>query len=181
MSLSADAIRQAAVAERDRLRATDRWAVAYAGAEAQEPLFVKTTPPVRDYFIVQFRQNDRTSGLMLVNPESARIGAITGIQKPGQSLFQFVRPEDVPPLLERHGRELLARYAGPDAIAAGGQFHAANVTVQPVLVWEACDQSLTPYYPFYTVDHTQTGRMDHFFVRVDGRVYTALTHGGRGM
>ena len=32
-------------------------------------------------------------------------------------------------------------------------FNTANVTVDPVLFWEASDQSLTPYYPFYKVTH----------------------------
>ena len=61
-------------------------------------------------------------------------------------------------------------------------FNAANVKVDPVLFWEPCDQSLTPFYPFYRVTHKGPDRTDHFLVRVDGEVVVAkTTRGGRGM
>lgn len=182
MSLTADDARKAAARERDAIAQTHEWAEAYHGAAPQDALLVKATPPDEDYYIVEFRQSGRTTGLMLVDASSGEVGELTGIRTPTDSLFRFFRPEEVPQLLEAHGRELLAHCAGTEALAGYSlDFLAGNIRVRPDLVWEPCDQSLTPFYPFYRVEHAVQGRIDRLLVRVDGEVHPKLTNAGRGM
>jgi hypothetical protein len=189
MSLTVDEIRKAVTDERDRVRVIDRWKSAYAGAEPEVPLLVKATPPFKDYYIVDFRQAHGTTGLMLASPDTGKIRAMTGVRTPGKSLSRFLRPAEVPAYLDRYRYDLQSHAAGPGAPVTYGDFrdglvrnfNAANVTVDPVLFWEASDQSLTPYYPFYRVTHKTPDGTDHFLVRVDGQVVEKTTHGGRGM
>jgi hypothetical protein len=44
---------------------------------------------------------------------------------------------------------------------------------EPNLIWKLCNESLSPYYPFYEVRAEQTT----FYVRIDGVVFTNLTTG----
>ena len=73
MSLTVDDIRKAATDERDRVRVDEEWRIAYSGAEPELPLLVKATPPVEDYYIVDFRQAHGTTGLMLASPDTGEI------------------------------------------------------------------------------------------------------------
>jgi hypothetical protein len=124
--------------------------------------------------------------LLLIDPETGTIESITGIQTAGSSLSRFLRPAEVPPFLSAHRHELEAHAAsaGPygdyrDRLISN--FEQRDINVNPVLFWEPCDQSLTPFKPFYKVDHKMTDRTDQFLVRVDGRTYAKTTRGGRGM
>ena len=42
---------------------------------------------------------------------------------------------------------------------------------EPNLIWKPCNESQSPYYPFYEVSDGQTT----FYVRIDGEVFTNLT------
>jgi hypothetical protein len=53
------------------------------------------------------------------------------------------------------------------------------VTVQAKLYWTPCDQSVTPLQPFYVVHYR--GRPEPIYVRVDGEIYTSITHGRAGL
>ena len=44
-------------------------------------------------------------------------------------------------------------------------------------VWRPCRESLSPYYPFKVVSYGS----HRLYVRIDGRVFTSLTLGGRGI
>lgn len=185
MTLEISVILKAASDERDRL-GTGRWAIAYRGAEPRDPLLVQTTPPARPYYIVQFQQADRTTGLLLINAESGKINAIAGVQSPTESMFRFLRPSEVSSTCEEYGRRLLSGQLDP-SVGADRRLDppvaisAANVTVEPALFWEPCDQSLTPFQPFYRAVHTRSDGRDALLVRVDGEVFTKITHGGAGM
>jgi hypothetical protein len=48
--------------------------------------------------------------------------------------------------------------------------------LQPTLVWRPCQESRSPYYPFYQI----TVGSDTIYVGYDGRVYPILTDLGRG-
>ena len=186
MSLTLDQAKRAAVDERSRVMALEEWKIAFTGAEPEPPLMVRA-PSEGDYFIVEFRQTGRPTALMLVNAATGEVEAITGIQTPGETL-RFLPPEAIPAALEAYKHEQLrSRASGQgsygdfrDGLLA--DFHPRYVTVEPELVWESCDQSLTPFKPFYQVQHAPPSRTDKFLVRVDGTPYpTTLTNGGRGM
>src|SRR5262245_10926130 len=91
---------KAAEDQRDELLKQDRWIAAYKDAKAQEPLLVGGRPG-RDYYIVEFRKEGGTTGLMRVNALAGRVGAFTGIQKAGTSLYRFYRPTEIPDIVAR--------------------------------------------------------------------------------
>ena len=104
---------------------------------------------------------------MRVNASTGTVGAFTGIQKAGTSLYRFYRPTEIPDIVAQQS-DVLARPVEPK-----------DVHVEPTLHWVACDQSVTPFMPFYVA--TVPGVKDVVYVRVDGRVSPRLTHGAAGM
>lgn len=167
-------IERLAIDEGERRSKTGQWVVAYRGAVPEEPLLVIGRPPIRDYYIVDFRRDNRTTGLILLNALSGKVGSIAGIQKPGDAMFRFVRPNEVTALFAKYGHDL----ASGDV---GEPIDVKAIRLQSTLYWEPCDQSLTPFKPFYRVEHVKPGGSDDFFVRVDGEIHKAITHGGAGM
>jgi len=162
-------IQKAAEDKRDQLLKIDRWATAYKDAQPERPLLVGGRAPERDYYIVQFRKDDRTTGLMRVNAVTGKVGSFTGIQEPGRSLYRFYRPEEIPQLVARD----------TDLFPENKPVAANDIKVHETLHWVACDQSVTPFMPFYVA--TVPGVKDDVYVRVDGRIATRLTHGAAGM
>ena len=185
MSLTFDQAKIAAAAERSRVLGLDEWKIALTGAEPQEPLLVKS--PDGDYYVVEFRQVNRPSALMLVDRATGEVEAITGIQAPGGSL-RFLQAKEIPMALDVYRRKLHTERATEsgrygdfrDGLLA--DFHPRYLTVEKELVWESCDQSLTPFKPFYKVQHAPPHHIDEFLVRVDGEPFPVdTTDGGRGM
>jgi hypothetical protein len=161
-------IQKAAEDERDRLLKIEKWTTAYKDAKPEEPLLV-TGRPNRDYYIVEFRKEGRTTGLMRVNAQTGKVGSFTGIQKPGSSLYRFHRPKEIPQLVAQHSE------LSPDAALPS----IKDINVQTALHWEPCDQSVTPFMPFYVAKVPAV--TSAVYVRVDGKVFTSLTHGAAGM
>ena len=166
--LTTTAIKKKAEEERDRLRMSSKWAVAYADATPGEPLHVGGDGPDDDYYLVEFRQDHRTSGLMEFDASTGELSSFTGIEEPGTSLYRFYRPEEIPALVAQQS----------DLFAHAGHVSTADISVQPALFWVACDQSVTPFQPFYVV---KVPGMTNLYVRVDGEIYTSITHGGAGL
>jgi hypothetical protein len=187
MSLTFEQAKTAALDARVRVLTDETWKVAFTGAEPQEPLRVKAPAPQGDYYIVEFRQTNRPTGLMLVDATTGEVSAITGVQAPGRSLG-FLAPEAIPAALMTYRHRLVASL--PTGHVSFGDFRdglvadlqPSNLTLQRELIWEPCDQSLTPFKPFYQVQHTPPSRIDKFLVRADGIPYPiTVTDGGRGM
>ena len=173
--------RKAAEDERERLLKIDRWTAAYKDALAQEPLLVAGNAPEKVYYIVEFRQGNRTTGLMLVNARSGKVGSVTGIQTAAASMFHFYQPKEIPALVD----ECAVLFPRPNDLPPVTMnrvvLNVQALEVQPTLYWEPCDQSLTLFQPFYVVYHRELSQRDRLFVRVDGEIYTSITHGGAGM
>ena len=163
-------IQKAAERERDRLQTIEKWTAAYKDARPQDPLIVEgRTIPEKDYYIVEFRRDDRTTGVMLVNALTGEVGSITGIQTPDDTLYRFYRPTEIPSVVLRHH----------DLFPGTVTLDEKEINVQAALHWVPSDQSVTPFRPFYVVK--APGLKGDLYVRVDGEVYTRLTHGGAGM
>ena len=168
------AIRKAAEDMRDRLVTIDKWSSAYANTLSQEPLLVGGRTSDKAYYIVEFRQDDSTTtGLMIVNALTGKVGQVAGIRRPTEALLVFYRPNQIPDLL--HGRTELFDDSRRVMISR------ENVNVQSSLFWKPCDQSQTPFLPIYVVDHVKERVKDLLWVRVDGEVYTRITQSGRGL
>ena len=142
------------------LAKTDEWSVALRNAQPRTPMLVTDlTQSGRDYYLVDFRTADRPTARMVFNARTGSGGSVTGIEQPGEYLPDFLLPGDVL-------RAVDGRIAVP----------AASLTVDPTLVWKACDQSHTPFQPFYAL------RQGDYvvYVRVDGEIFTELTSSGAG-
>lgn len=68
-----------------------------------------------------------------------------------------------------------------EPIALGGELGRLKVRpealcVYPIMVWRPCQESRSPYYPFYMV----TVGSHQLFVGYDGTVYSQLTDLGKG-
>lgn len=163
-------VQQLARVEAVRLAHADvAWQSAFADAEPREPVLVRhLDDPGLDYYIVDFRASDgRPTGRMMFGVHIEGPGEVTGIDRPGASL---------PPLVSR--QEALSLIANRQLTLPDGrlvplvaaEFNAAD------LVWKPCDQSLTPFEPFYRL------RIAGFvvYLRVDGELFTELTEFGAG-
>jgi hypothetical protein len=133
------------------------------------------------YYIVEFRQENRTTGLMRVNGRSGKVGSVTGIQTPAASMFHFYQPKEIPALVDGCAVLFPRRNDFPPVTMNRVILNVHTLDVQPTLYWEPCDQSLTPFQPFYVVYHLEQSLRERLFVRVDGEIYTSITHGGAGM
>jgi hypothetical protein len=51
-----------------------------------------------------------------------------------------------------------------------------HISVEPTLVWQSCQESRSPFYPFY---RASAGSHD-FYVGIDGRIFPTLHVGGKG-
>jgi hypothetical protein len=174
--LSPDKITQTATVERDELAKIPRWANAFDKTISQEPLLVESGEPSDSYYLVEFRRDTRTTGLMTINAVSGEPQEIAGIGADPTDrtlgLFKFYHRGEIPPLLDN--RVILTNPSRRITIKA------ENLNVQPNLYWVPCDQSLEAVQPFYLVDHVTEGASDRLYVRVDGEVFPTITRLGRG-
>jgi hypothetical protein len=145
------------------LRTTLNWDASLRQATARDPIFVRDdTGSSRDYYLVDFRTEDRPTARMIYDarmrfgPQYAGVDGDAG----GASAA-------LPPLLSAADVEQLERslYPGP-----------AQIAVDPTPLWRPCDQSHSPYQPFYKV--RRDGAVE--YVRVDGMIFPELTEVGGG-
>src|SRR5262249_28615364 len=61
--------------------------------------------------------------------------------------------------------------------------NASHFELEDTLYWIACDQSVTPFQPFYKVNRIDdTGaKQEFFYVRADGKKFEKITRGAAGM
>jgi hypothetical protein len=154
----------AAKAEADELAADPSWKVAFAGAVPGPPILVRDrSRRKRDYFIVDFRIGERSTGRMIVNAATGVIDQVTGIEEDGNALPAFIPPSIV-----------LSRV--PDRIDIGDgriiQKPAGTPTIEAV--WEPSRQSQTRFEPFYLVRWPSV----EIYVRADGFIFPKPTPPG---
>jgi hypothetical protein len=169
----------------ERLGRDPEWGVAFAGALQRFVLTVSGTRPGNDYYLVDFSglsaaasaasglppvKTAARSGSVIVDAYTLKPRVTAGIDKPGQRMPTLLAPQDVPAALERLGYHV-------DAPAAKPVNGRPNVRVDPTLVWSRCDQSMTPFLPFYKVYATDpnTHAQKKMYLRADGRLFDKLT------
>ena len=148
-------------AEAQQLAADSFWATAYAGAVPRLTVLVRNlTPKQRDYFLVDFQKNNKSTGRMIVNRDTGVVDVATGIENEGEELPDFIVPSDVRSRIK------------PEVILDDGRripTPAGTPTI--VLLWQHCLESQSPLRPFYWIQWTGTG----LFLRVDGAFFERLT------
>jgi hypothetical protein len=158
-----EALGTASLAVRELVKSMKRWEAAFDGATASTPLLVRRLDATDAYFyVVPFQSAGKITGRALVDARTGQFMEAGGIMEAGQGLSPYVDPT-----------ETLRRY---NAAALGALSHLKlffrpeTASVGEVLVWKPCDESLTPYLPFYTI----TVGDQVVYLRVDGQVFTKL-------
>jgi hypothetical protein len=147
----------------------DEWGPILHGTKPGSPLLVQRLDKVdRYYYIVPFeRPRGRATAFALVDAtfgDYRQCGAVAAV-----SDFRAEQPSAV--LKRSIGRT----YKLPDQ---QGMLvvRRQGTSVHPVYVWKPCAESLSPYFPFAMLTIGQ----HHLYVRIDGRVFTALHDAGPG-
>lgn len=149
------------------------WSFALLNAEPEQPLLVRQPLPsdlkayqpeedLSDYYLVEFRVSGRPTGQMIIDATTGTFKELTGILDAGETLLPLLRHGDVPSKLNGY----VAVFGKKKATING-----AKVTVDGDLLWGACDQSRTPFKPFYRARYEKY----ILYVRVDGKIFTKLT------
>jgi len=150
-----------AQAEARELALDDFWKVAYDGASLRLTVLVRNLAPRgKDYFIVDFQKNNRSTGRMVVNSDTGIVDAATGIEVDGEELPEFIAPTDVRSRIK------------PDVTLNDGR--KVRTPAEPptvVVLWQHCQESQTMLQPFYWLKWTSIG----LFLRVDGEFFDRMT------
>lgn len=156
---------QAASAEVSKRRPIDDdWRRSFIDAEPTDPLLV--LGPVRsnrDYFIVDFRNQKKSTARIIYRAADGKLAEIAGLTSGQSQLSPLLRPFELPDVI----RERSISYPGGATVP----FDMNNLSLDRDLVWAPCDQSRSPMQPFYVVHMGKT----EVYVRVDGAAFGELT------
>lgn len=166
------------------------WEIAFGGALQRFVLKVTGTRPGNDYYLVDFSglsaaANTATglppsgaprSGSVIVDAYTLKPRVTAGIDKFGQRMPPLLGPQDVPAALEQLGYHVET----PATPRIEGR---PTVRVDDTLIWSRCDQSMSPFLPFYRVYGTdpKTNAPTTLYLRADGRLFYQLTQGLSGI
>jgi hypothetical protein len=152
----------AAKAEAAVLARETQWIAAFAGATPRTPVLVKNlTRPTRDYYLVDFQKNGKSTGRMVMDPDTAKVRLVTGIRKDGEALPLFLAPEEV--RVPTTGEIILEN--GQRVAVPAGSFSKE-------LVWKHSRESRTMFQPLYRL---AWGGGLTLYLRIDRRFYGELT------
>jgi hypothetical protein len=153
---------EAAKAEAATLARETQWMAAFTGAAPRTPVLVKNlTRPTRDYYLVDFQKNGKSTGRMIMDPSTAKVRMVTGIRKDGESLPLYLAPEEV--TIPTTGEIILEN--GQRVAVPAGSFGKE-------LVWRHSMESRTMFQPLYRL---AWGGGLTLYLRIDRRFYRELT------
>jgi hypothetical protein len=151
-----------------RLAKVPSWTPAFAAVSPETPLLVqRLDQPGRYYYIVTFGAGPRVTARLRLNAYTGAYSEGIGIGKMGDALPPYRTP---PQAYTRLARAIQS---------AAKKKKKTNwkllppMAMEPFLVWRPCVQSLSAFLPFYQITAGPSVR----YVRVDGKVYDALTYG----
>ncbi len=140
---------------------------------------LKGARPVTAHLVQRLDRQDEFYYLVTLHQEGKPTAIVRGHGLNGT--FQgalSLTGADRPPIIEREAALAAARTAVIDRGDGSGriQLRDGAFAVYPTLVWRPCQESRSPYYPFYQI---AVGGMT-IYVGYDGRVYPTLHDLGRG-
>jgi hypothetical protein len=161
------AIREAENAARELMELQPvRWTAGLVAKPAGRPLLVRRLDREKSYYyIVPFGEEGRETARLIVDAQTAEFGEAIAIEAQESWLAPFIKPERSMDLWS-------ARLASLPAVRAR-QIPPGSVRLDPGLVWKPCDQSTTPFLPFYQVGVGD----DVVYLRIDGEPFEELTVG----
>jgi hypothetical protein len=121
------------------------------------------------YYIVGFHMEGRPTGRLIIDATTGAVGQIAGVDDPQKSLPVFTPRAEVVTRLQANSVMFKALGTQPplDQPAAA---------LEDSMVWRPCDQSHTPFLPFYVV---KSGTREAY-IRADGVGFHKLTDTGAG-
>lgn len=150
-----------AAAEAERLGKQKRWKPAFRDASPELPALVqRLDQPGIYYCLVGFGFGERLTGRIRLNAQTGAYAEAMGIEQPFGGLDRFKTLDDAHRQFPTGSVEPKNRTGHPPVI-------------DPILVWQPCSQSPSPFLPFY---HVRERRRQHFY-RVDGTVFAELFRG----
>lgn len=162
-----------------RNAATAEWERAFAGARVRYVLKVTGLAGTNDYYLVDYAMPDNAAGngsmrtgTVLVDAYTLRPRMIAGVEERGEALPKIYGPNDLDPVMDR-----LANLALPIATDVTTVFDRSRLHLDGELVWQPCDQSSTPFLPFYRVRQLDPSgnAQATVYIRIDGRIFRELT------
>jgi hypothetical protein len=167
--LSVPAIQGLAKEAANRLAREAYWQPAFDGATVHLTEFVCRLPDCIDaYYIVDFQIGLRQTARLAIDASTGEVGEIAGVDDPQYALPMFMPRSEVASRL----RELTAALKKTPILP----FDVTKAALDQHLVWKSCDQSRTPFLPFYVV---RDGPRE-VYVRADGVAFSELTNLGAG-
>ena len=143
---------------------TQEWVAALRDATPQPPQLVADFENAgRAYYLVEFLTGARSTARMVFDARAQTGAEYAGIDKPDEQLPRFLPPDEV---------LRTAAYRDSAGLVIDGGAAGARST----LVWKACDQSHTPFLPFYQIQQDRGVA----YLRADGVLFTELTTTGAG-
>lgn len=153
-------------AEAARLSAVPSWTPAFSESSPDAPLLVqRLDKPDQYFYIVSFHAGDRVTARLRINAQSGAYAEGIGIGKSGDALTPYKTRQAA-------YRQVTARVA-EDAKKRKKKGPLPAIAIQPFYGWKPCAQSFSPLLPFYVITVGTATR----YVRVDGKIYDALTFG----
>jgi hypothetical protein len=162
-----------------RLGVDKAWELSFAGTQMRYGLKVRGLAGKSDYYLVDYvlppgprnagAEAQRT-GRLIVDAQTLEPKMTAGIEHSGQQLPVFVGPNELAAELDKFdGFSLYVNGERKTLIRS-------QLRVDPEPVWRPCDQSSTPFLPFYRVHETDAaGRDTTMYLRIDGRLFAGLT------
>lgn len=140
-----------------------RLKISLDAAEAKSPTLVQRIDR-KDayYFIVPFWIGPRETARFIVDGFVGKLKEASGISAPAQSLQSYVSPQDA------LDRVLTAR--STSKMKWDVEFRREHIGVHPVLVWQPCRQSPSPFLPFF--QFSVAGSL--VYLRADGQLFSRL-------
>jgi hypothetical protein len=151
------------------LRESPRWQHALAATKIQSPLLVQELDRTDGYYyIVPYTKGEDVTARILIDAVSGGFGEATGIEAGQTRLPPYVDPS----------KTLSSWYGQPFTVGEirVGLLRQGTVGVHAVLVWRPCEQSFTPFEPFYVL--IVGDRV--VYLRVDGHRFDRLTEAPPG-
>jgi hypothetical protein len=150
------------------------WASALQGTLTPETFLVEREDVASEplYYIVAFRNNAGDVPILAMVSAYEHGGYAGSIAAPIGATTHFGRA------LDRDG--VNQRYAGTTVGEGENAVTLEEGNLLGHLVWRPCEESLSPYWPFYRFNPAGPGNRGVAYVRIDGERFTAL-HEGKGM
>lgn len=156
--------------EQHNLTREKGWENALAGIEPVQPLLVaRLDRPNRYYYLVRMRRRELVSALALVDGRFGNFQQAATLER--DDLYRNVI-----------GRDDIEKILFEKPIWLGKlqgrlKIYPKLYCIYPTLVWRPCQESLSPYYPFYMVSVGE----HRIYIRIDGAVFTSLTTDTKGI